>query len=77
MGFLQMAVAAIGTFTVAALPYQHRRGLIAVVGGFIAAALAAGVIAVARTAGGPSRHTSPRPRTGAALGPASKPAPRA
>ncbi len=77
MGFLQMAVAALGTITVAALPHDSALGLIAVVGGFIAAALAAGIIGVAWTAGGPSRNASPRPRADTALAPASKTAPRA
>ena len=54
MGFLQMAVAALGTITVAALPHDSALGLIAVVGGFIAAALAAGIVGMAQTASGRS-----------------------
>jgi len=46
MGFMQMAVAALGTITVAALPHDSALGLIAVVGGFIAVALAAGIAGV-------------------------------
>jgi DHA1 family bicyclomycin/chloramphenicol resistance-like MFS transporter len=52
MGFLQMAVAALGTITVAALPHDSALGLIAVVGGFIAVAFASGIVGVALTAGG-------------------------
>jgi len=52
MGFLQMAVAALGTITVAALPHDSALGLIAVVGGFIAAALASGIVGVMLTPGG-------------------------
>jgi len=52
MGFLQMAVAALGTITVAALPHDSALGLIAVVGGFIAAALASGIVGVVLTPGG-------------------------
>ena len=52
MGFLQMAVAALGTITVAALPHDSALGLIAVVGGFIAAAFASGILGVVLTAGG-------------------------
>src|SRR5258708_35269251 len=46
MGFLQMTVAAIGTFVVALLPYQIAVSMIAVVGGFIALALGFGVFAL-------------------------------
>ena len=46
MGFLQMTVAAIGTFVVALLPYQIAVSMIAVVGGFIALALGFGLFAV-------------------------------
>jgi hypothetical protein len=52
MGFLQMAVAALGTIMVAALPHDSALGLIAVVGGFIAAAFASGILGVILTAGG-------------------------
>jgi DHA1 family bicyclomycin/chloramphenicol resistance-like MFS transporter len=47
MGFSQMAIAALGTIAVAALPHDSPLGLIAVVGLFIAVALAAGIIGVA------------------------------
>ena len=46
MGFLQMAVAALGTIAVAALPHDSALGLIAVVGGFIAVAFASGIVGV-------------------------------
>jgi DHA1 family bicyclomycin/chloramphenicol resistance-like MFS transporter len=52
MGFLQMTVAAVGTFVVGILPYDSALGLIAVVGGFIALALVSGIFGVSRTAGG-------------------------
>lgn len=52
MGFLQMTVAAIGTFVVGILPYDSALGMIAVVGGFIALALGFGVFGVSRAAGG-------------------------
>jgi DHA1 family bicyclomycin/chloramphenicol resistance-like MFS transporter len=52
MGFLQMAVAASGTIAVAALPHGSALGLVAVVGGFIAVALASGGLGVALTRGG-------------------------
>ena len=52
MGFLQMAVAAIGTFVVGVLPYDSALGMIAVVGGFIALALGSGIYGVSRAAGG-------------------------
>src|SRR6185437_1605318 len=52
MGFLQMAVAALGTITVAALPHDSALGLIAVVGGFIAVAFATGIVGVMLSAGG-------------------------
>jgi len=51
MGFLQMTVAASGTFIVALLPHDSAFGMIAVVGGFIALALGFGVFAVRRTPG--------------------------
>ena len=50
MGFLQMAVAALGTIAVAALPHDSALGLIAVVGGFIAVAFASGIVGVGLTA---------------------------
>ncbi len=46
MGFLQMSVAATGTFAVALLPYQIAVSMIAVVGGFIALALGFGLFAL-------------------------------
>ena len=49
MGFLQMAVAALGTIAVAALPHDSALGLIAVVGGFIAVAFASGIVGVTLT----------------------------
>ena len=52
MGFMQMAVAAIGTIAVAALPHDSALGLIGVVGGFIVLAFGFGIFGVARTAGG-------------------------
>jgi DHA1 family bicyclomycin/chloramphenicol resistance-like MFS transporter len=52
MGFSQMGVAALGTITVAALPHDSALGLIAVVGGFIAVALASGIVGVGLAAGG-------------------------
>jgi DHA1 family bicyclomycin/chloramphenicol resistance-like MFS transporter len=48
MGFLQMTVAAAGTFVVALLPYQIAVSMIAVVGGFIALALGFGIFALRR-----------------------------
>ena len=52
MGFLQMTVAAIGTFVVALLPYQIAVSMIAVVGGFIALALGFGLFALRRPRSG-------------------------
>jgi len=52
MGFLQMTVAALGTFLVALLPHDSALGMIVVVGGFIALALAFGIFAVRRPLGG-------------------------
>ncbi len=52
MGFLQMTVAALGTFIVAVLPHDSALGMIAVVGGFIALAFGFGVFGVRRAAGG-------------------------
>ena len=52
MGFLQMAVAALGTIAVAALPHDSALGLIAVVCGFVALAFGFGVFGIARAAGG-------------------------
>ncbi len=52
MGFLQMSVAAIGTFAVALLPYQIAVSMIAVVGGFIALALGFGLFALLRPRSG-------------------------
>ncbi|HVB17531.1 MAG TPA: hypothetical protein VNF04_13425, partial [Stellaceae bacterium] len=55
MGFLQMAVAAIGTYIVALLPYPIAASMIMVVGSFIVLALAFGIFAVCR----PQRGTMP------------------
>jgi DHA1 family bicyclomycin/chloramphenicol resistance-like MFS transporter len=52
MGFMQMTVAALGTFLVALLPHDSALGMIVVVGGFIALALAFGIFAVRRPLGG-------------------------
>jgi DHA1 family bicyclomycin/chloramphenicol resistance-like MFS transporter len=52
MGFLQMSVAAIGTFVVALLPYQIAVSMIAVVGGFIALAFSFGIFALRRPPSG-------------------------
>jgi MFS transporter, DHA1 family, multidrug resistance protein len=71
MGFLQMAVSALGTITVAALPHDTALGLIAVVGGFIAVAFAFGVVGVVRTAG-PARIVSSGLRADTALAPVSE-----
>jgi DHA1 family bicyclomycin/chloramphenicol resistance-like MFS transporter len=48
MGFLQMAVAALGTFVVALLPYPIAVSMIVVVGGFIVLALGFGLFALRR-----------------------------
>jgi DHA1 family bicyclomycin/chloramphenicol resistance-like MFS transporter len=50
MGFLQMTVAALGSFVVAMLPYDNAFGMIAVFGGFVALALGFGIFAVSRIA---------------------------
>jgi DHA1 family bicyclomycin/chloramphenicol resistance-like MFS transporter len=52
MGFLQMTVAATGTFVVALLPYQIAVSMIAVVGGFITLALGFGIFALRRPRSG-------------------------
>ncbi|HEV2336707.1 MAG TPA: hypothetical protein VGS13_14485 [Stellaceae bacterium] len=52
MGFLQMAVAALGTFVVALLPYPIAVSMIAVVGGFIVLALGFGIFALHRPKSG-------------------------
>jgi uncharacterized membrane protein YqgA involved in biofilm formation len=52
MGFLQMMVAAIGTFVVALLPYEIAVSMIAVVGGFIVLALGFGIFALRRPRSG-------------------------
>ncbi len=49
MGFLQMTMAAIGSFVVALLPYDNALGLIAAFGGFVTLALGFGIFAVSRT----------------------------
>jgi DHA1 family bicyclomycin/chloramphenicol resistance-like MFS transporter len=75
MGFSQMAIAALGTITVAALPHDTALGLIAVVGGFIVLAFGFGVIGVRRAAG-PAPKASAGLRADAALAPASEQPPR-
>ncbi|HEX3862506.1 MAG TPA: multidrug effflux MFS transporter [Stellaceae bacterium] len=52
IGFLQMTVAAMGTFVVALLPYEIAANLVAVVAGFIALALVFGLFALRRPSGG-------------------------
>jgi DHA1 family bicyclomycin/chloramphenicol resistance-like MFS transporter len=52
MGFLQMTVAALGSFIVALLPYDSAFGMIAVFGSFVALALGFGIFAVVRTSRG-------------------------
>jgi DHA1 family bicyclomycin/chloramphenicol resistance-like MFS transporter len=46
IGFLQMAVAALGSFVVVLLPYRNAFGMIALFGGFVAFGSAAAVFAV-------------------------------
>lgn len=65
MGFLQMTVAALGTFVVALLPQDGALGMIAVVGGFIVLALGSGLLAVRR-----ARSTPPPVLAGIAAVPA-------
>jgi MFS transporter, DHA1 family, multidrug resistance protein len=50
LGFLQMAIASLGSFVVALLPYDNAFGLIAAFGGFVAVGLACGIYAVRRSA---------------------------
>ena len=69
IGFLQMIVAALGTFIVALLAHDSALGMIAVVGGFIALALGFGIFAVHQTPG------SGRPVLGGVAPPRSGPAP--
>ena len=52
MGFLQMTMAAIGTFVVALLPYQIVVSMIVVVGGFIVLAFGFGIFALRRPRSG-------------------------
>ena len=59
MGFLQMTVAAIGTFIVAVLPYDIAASTIAVVAGFMALALVFAIIALWRQPGGSTPARSP------------------
>jgi hypothetical protein len=77
MGFAQMAIAAAGTIAVAALPHDSAFGLIAVVGGFIAAAFACGIVGVVLTSDGPIRRIAKRRRGGSGLAPASEQPPQA
>ena len=72
MGFVQMAIAALGTITVAALPHDSALGLIAVVGGFIAVAFASGIVGVMLSAAGPTRRSATPRQGGAALAAASE-----
>jgi DHA1 family bicyclomycin/chloramphenicol resistance-like MFS transporter len=51
MGFMQMTVAALGTFVVGILSYDSAFGMIAVVGGFIALSLGFGAFGVAHAGG--------------------------
>src|SRR5207248_9637731 len=64
MGFLQMTVAAAGTFLVAILPHDSALGMVAVVGGFIGLAFGFGIFAEHRTPGRlpavPTKHAHPR-----------------
>jgi DHA1 family bicyclomycin/chloramphenicol resistance-like MFS transporter len=50
MGFLQMTMAAVGSFAVALLPHDSPLGLILVFSGFVAAALGSAIYAVRRIA---------------------------
>ena len=59
MGFLQMAVAALGTFVVALLPYPIAVSMIAVVGGFIVLALGFGIFALRRPTSGSMPEAPP------------------
>ncbi len=59
MGFLQMAVAALGTFVVALLPYPIAVSMIAVVGGFIVLALGFGIFALRRPKSGSMPEAPP------------------
>jgi MFS transporter, DHA1 family, multidrug resistance protein len=54
MGFLQMTVAAIGTFVVALLPYDIAASTVAVVAGFIGLALVFGIFALRWPDSGPA-----------------------
>ena len=50
MGFLQMTMAALGSFVVALLPNHNAFGLIAVFGAFVALSLTGAILAVIRSA---------------------------
>jgi DHA1 family bicyclomycin/chloramphenicol resistance-like MFS transporter len=52
MGFLQMTMAAVGSFVVALLPHDSPFGMILVFSAFVAMALGFGIFAVRRTLGG-------------------------
>jgi DHA1 family bicyclomycin/chloramphenicol resistance-like MFS transporter len=52
MGFLQMTMAAVGSFVVALLPHDSPFGMILVFSAFVAMALGFGIFAVRRTPGG-------------------------
>jgi MFS transporter, DHA1 family, multidrug resistance protein len=68
MGFLQMTMAAVGSFVVALLPHDSPFGMILVFSAFVAMALGFGIFAVRRTPGG-ARPEAPA-ITAAPTGPA-------
>jgi MFS transporter, DHA1 family, multidrug resistance protein len=61
MGFLSMAMASVGSFVVALLPYDNALGFIAVFGGFVAAGFGLAIFAVSRGAGEPQPATAAAP----------------
>jgi DHA1 family bicyclomycin/chloramphenicol resistance-like MFS transporter len=61
MGFLQMTMAAVGSFIVALLPQDSALGPIAVFAGFVILALGFGVFAVRRQAAGGPTEVAPAP----------------
>jgi DHA1 family bicyclomycin/chloramphenicol resistance-like MFS transporter len=68
MGFLQMTMAAIGSFAVALLPHDSPFGMILAFSAFVAMALAFGIFAVRYTPGGVRREATAV--TASAAGPA-------
>jgi DHA1 family bicyclomycin/chloramphenicol resistance-like MFS transporter len=68
MGFLQMTMAAIGSFAVALLPHDSPFGMILTFSAFVAMALAFGIFAVRHTPGGVRREATAV--TASAAGPA-------